>query len=184
MNTGLWVFVCGPSGAGKDSVINSARALAEHEPRVVFSRRIVTRTAAQGSEHDETSRAEFRHRRDTGDLAWHWEAHGHGYAIARDYARHVDLGRIVVVNGSREHAATVAHLPSVRTVLVTAPAPVVQDRLRSRAREDSAAIERRMARNEALTDLPADLRIDNTGALEQSGARLAHWLLALAHRRS
>lgn len=178
---GLWVFVCGPSGAGKDSVIGCARAALGDQSLVVFARRVVTRAAGPQGEHDEVSRTEFSRRRSAGDFAWHWAAHGHDYGIPRDYARLVDAGCIVVVNGSREHAGAIASSPSVRVALVTAPEATVNGRLLSRARDDVASIEERIARNASLESIRADFVIDNSGTLARAGAQLAHWLMALAH---
>lgn len=178
---GLWVFVCGPSGAGKDSVIDLARMSLEDQWRIVFTRRICTRAAGPADDHEEISRAEFARRRDAGELSWHWEAHGHAYGISRDYAKQIDEGRIVVVNGSREHAAKFADLPSVRVALVTAPPAAVEQRLLSRAREDGEGIRERLARNASLGSVRAHLHIDNSGALARASAQLAHWLLALSH---
>ena len=41
---GTLVVVVGPSGAGKDTLIGLARALCANDARVVFPRRIVTRS--------------------------------------------------------------------------------------------------------------------------------------------
>lgn len=179
MTGGLWVFVCGPSGAGKDSVIEATRAALAGEPRIVFARRLVTR-AAQGDEHQEISRPGFEQLRAQGGLAWHWEAHGQGYGIPAALARDVAGGRIVVVNGSRAHVASLAGRADVRIAEVTAPPARVAERLHRRGREDAQAIAARIARNAALPLLRADLVVDNGGPLEASAARLAEWLLAMA----
>ena len=100
---GAWVFVCGPSGSGKDSVMQWAQHALKDRPDIVFSRRNVTRPAQPGSDHDPMTAEEFSTQRQTAALRWHWEAHGFGYGISSRYADEVVRGKIVVVNGSRAH---------------------------------------------------------------------------------
>lgn len=178
--SGAWVFVCGPSGSGKDSVIGAAAKALAGNPRIVFARRLVTRPAGPAAEHDEISRSTMRGLLKTGDLAWHWEANGHAYAIPRRYERQMLQGRLVVVNGSREHAAALAGRVGLHCVLITAPAAVLADRLAARAREDEAAIAARLARNGLLGPMPAGLVIPNVGSVQDAGAILAAHLAALA----
>lgn len=175
---GLWVFVCGPSGAGKDSVIAWAAQALAHKPRIAFARRLITRPAGPGSDHDEISPAAFSRRRAADGLAWHWRAHGHDYGIAAGYAQDVADGAVVVVNGSREHAAALQPRPdNVKVVLVTAAGGRVAQRLRARGREDPAAIASRIERNGTLPELAADLVIGNDSELALAGRELAAFLL-------
>lgn len=177
---GCWVIVCGPSGAGKDSVIGWTQQALRRHPRVRFARRLVTRAPHPGSDHDPVTTAQMQVLRERGALAWHWQAHGHAYGVAASYAADVAAGRVVVVNGSREHALSLADCDDVRCVLVTAPAPVLQQRLLARRREDADAVARRTARNQQLVPPPADCIIANDGPLEQAGAALRDYLLRLA----
>ena len=57
----------GPSGAGKDTLLNGARArLGEHAP-VRFVRRVITRAAGIGEEeHEGVGEQEFRLRQEAG----------------------------------------------------------------------------------------------------------------------
>lgn len=182
MRAGCWVFVVGPSGAGKDSVIAWAREHLAGDGRVVFARRLVTRVAGPGSDHDEIGRARFGALLREGGLAWHWQAHGFGYGIAASYAAQVAQGRVVVVNGSREHAAAIPRDAQIRCVLVSATPSVLQQRLQLRAREDQDGVAARMARTAQLPAPVADLRVHNEGALEAAGLQLARYLQDLASR--
>jgi phosphonate metabolism protein PhnN/1,5-bisphosphokinase (PRPP-forming) len=178
--SGHWVFVCGPSGAGKDSVMGWAAAALAHEPRISFARRLVTRAAAPGAGDEELGAEAFGRRLSQGGLAWHWRAHGHDYGIAAAYAQQVATGGVVVVNGSREHVAGLGRRPGhLKLVLVTAPADRVASRLKARGREDATAIEQRIARNGALAEPEADLVLRNDGELAAAGHRLRTWLLSL-----
>lgn len=177
---GLWVMVCGPSGAGKDSVMDWAREALAHRARICFARRLVTRAARPGSDHDEISVSGIEALRRAGALAWHWQAHGYHYGVHADYARRVADGGIVVVNGSREHARPLAGRADVRTVLVTASAAVLQQRLRARGREDEGAVAARMARNAVLTPPAPNCVVDNEAGIAVAGAVLRDYLLGLA----
>ncbi len=179
---GAWVFVCGPSGAGKDSVIAWARERLAADSRVVFARRLVTRPAQVGSDHETVTPGDFDALLHREQLAWHWRSHGFGYGIARRYARQVAWGRVVVVNGSREHLAGMDPMPGVYRVAVEASADRLATRLLQRGRDDLESIERRLARNSRFAELEADLVIGNDGELCQAGARLQHYLQGLATR--
>ena len=178
--TGAWVFVCGPSGAGKDSVLAWTREALAGRSDVVFARRLITRPAQSGSDHDPIEPDDHAFLRDSAALAWHWEAHGFGYGVPMRYARQVAWGRIVVVNGSREHAQALAPDPLVRRVLITAPPAHLADRLRRRGRDEAAAIAARLARNARVT-LDADLVIHNDAKVAAAGASLQCFLEALTH---
>src|ERR1700722_10988516 len=79
------VYVMGPSGAGKDSVLNRARALLGADAPVVFAHRYITRPAEAGGEnHVALSPEEFAVRRAHGLFAFHWQAHGNEYGIGRE----------------------------------------------------------------------------------------------------
>ena len=175
-----WVFVCGPSGAGKDSVIAWARERLAVDSRVVFARRMITRPAQPGSDHEPVTSRDFDVRLQREQLAWHWRSHGFGYGIARRYAHQAAWGRIVVVNGSREHLAGVDPVPGIYRVLVEAPADRLAARLQQRGRDDLESIARRLARNSRFAGLDADLVIANDGELCRAGACLQHYLQGLA----
>jgi ribose 1,5-bisphosphokinase len=49
---GALVYVMGPSGAGKDSVLGRARAMLSTDLPIVFAHRYITRPADSGGEPD------------------------------------------------------------------------------------------------------------------------------------
>ena len=178
--SGAWVFVCGLSGAGKDSVIAWARDCLAGHGDVVFSQRWLTRPTPAGADHQGMDPAPFARLRDSGGLAWHWEAHGFHYGVGARYARQVGWGRVVVVNGSREHVAGLHADPKLRVVQVVADPMEVAQRLSRRGREGPEGIASRLARNARLGPVGADLLISNDGALAEAGQRLANYLVGLA----
>jgi ribose 1,5-bisphosphokinase len=166
---GPLIYVMGPSGAGKDSVMNRARALLTGAAPVFFAHRYITRPADVGGEnHVALSEAEFLLRREHGLFAFDWEAHGNRYGIGSEIETWRKAGLIVVVSGSREHFLKVNGLDAdTHPVLITAPAERLAERLAARGREDSGAAAQRLGRGEAYTVDDARLvTIMNDGALE------------------
>jgi len=176
---GYWVMVCGPSGAGKDSVLDWARAALDGHDRIRFARRMVTRATHASCDHEESSVTAIQALERSGGLAWYWQAHGLHYGVRAEYAGQVAEGHIVVVNGSREHAGTLGGRPDVRCVMVTAPSSVLNQRLQRRGREDEIGVLLRMQRNMLLPQPPADLIIINEAGLEKAGQELRDYLLEL-----
>jgi len=176
--SGLWVFVCGPSGAGKDSVMGWAATQLAARQDIVFARRMVTRPALPGSDHDPVTVQQFQHSITTGGLVWRWEAHGFHYGIEARYAAQVAAGKIVVVNGSRAHASGLDSTAQVRVVQIVADAAQLASRLEQRGRDAPHEVTRRLARNALFKDLRADHTILNQGALADAGRQLVDYLVA------
>jgi ribose 1,5-bisphosphokinase len=153
------VYVMGPSGAGKDSVLTRARVLLAPDAPVVFAHRYITRPAeTTGENHVALSPAEFALRRAHGLFAFHWHAHGNDYAIGREIHIWRKSGLTVVVSGSREHFRHMGGIDDdTWPVLVTASSEMLASRLSARGREDKAA---------------ALARLERSAAYEVSGYRL------------
>jgi ribose 1,5-bisphosphokinase len=158
---GTLFLIVGPSGAGKDTLIAAARS--SLDDRFVFPRRVVTREAEPGGEdHVSVDLTSFEARERAGDFALSWRAHGLAYGIPASVVADLKRGRNVVANVSRAVvAAARGRFPSVRVILVTAPADVLRSRLEGRGREVRAAIDARLAR---AATVEADVTIVNDGA--------------------
>ena len=176
--SGAWVFVCGASGAGKDSVIASARQSVVARQDIVFAHRMVTRAVHAASDHDPVSESDFRLLLQAGSLRWHWRAHGFGYGIAQHYAADVAAGRLVVVNGSRAHVSALQRSPGLRVVEITAEPDQLAARLKQRGRDTSNAVADRLERNKFFASMQADCVIVNDAALAVAGQQLANYLAA------
>lgn len=180
---GALVYVMGPSGAGKDSVLGRARALLPAEAAVVFAHRYITRPADSGGEnHVALSRAEFAMRRAHGLFAYHWHAHGNDYGVGREIHDWRRAGMAVVVSGSRDHFQKTGGLDSLaRPVLITASPQRLQQRLAIRGRETAIQAAARLDRADAYTiDDPRLVTIVNDGALDDAAASLVTLLATLA----
>lgn len=178
MREGRLIYLVGPSGAGKDSVLARLRALSTPADRLLVAHRYITRPADAGGEnHVALSEHEFLQRRESGCFALHWQSHGLHYGIGREIELWLAQGLSVVVNGSRAHAANLAETcPQAEVVEVTAAEATIRQRLQARGREDAAAVEARLARNRKLADCPAALRIVNEGSVDDAALALLAWV--------
>ncbi len=174
--SGVWVFVCGASGAGKDSVMAWAQQRLAERPDIVFSRRVVTREAQPGADDAAVTLAQFDALRLSGGLSWHWQAHGFRYGIGAHYAAAVLDGRVVVVNGSREHLLGLAPGADLRVVQILAEPQQLAERLAQRGRDDPQSVHTRLTRNARFGGLRAHYTVYNHGALAEAGQQLLAYL--------
>jgi ribose 1,5-bisphosphokinase len=168
------VYVMGPSGAGKDTLLVRARMQLSGTP-ILFAHRYITRSPVSGDENfvalDET---EFDVRAAHGLFAFHWRANGHRYGIGIEVGRWQEQGHTVVVSGSRAHFLEIlAARADVTPVLITAPPKVLAARLSARGREDASAVTARLQRGGMEIDHPRLRVLENTGTAAEGGAKLA-----------
>lgn len=151
-----------------------------NDPAVVFARRMVTRAPHSGSDHDPVTPEQFSCLLESGQLAWHWAAHGFEYGIDVRYAADIAAGRTVVVNGSREHAAGQLSAANVRVVQIMAEREQLAARLERRGRDAPQEVAARLERNSRFADLQTHHTIVNRGALADAGWQLAQYLAPAA----
>lgn len=176
--SGTFVAVVGPSGVGKDSLIGFARTRLEQSGRVVFVRRVVTRSADGGSEdHDSMDLDAFAKAEANGAFALNWNAHGLRYGLPVSLEEDLAAGRVVVANVSRAViSALVEKYPEALVISVTAGRDVIARRLAGRGRETADFIERRLQRSVVDRLPPSTIIIDNSGALEAAGMQFVRLL--------
>ncbi len=172
---GILFLVVGPSGVGKDSLLDGARVALSGNSRYAFPQRIITRPADAGGEaHRAVSVQEFAEMRAVGAFALAWYANGLDYAIPAEIDAALADGRHVVVNVSRTivDEARRRYQP-LRVIAVTAPADIVAARLAGRGRESAEQIAERLARGAlALPEGPDVDVVVNDGCLEIGIARM------------
>lgn len=178
--SGTLILVVGPSGVGKDTLIDAARTALPH---AFFPRRVITRPEEAGGEvFTGVAPAEFARRRAEGRFAYTWDAHGLSYGIPVEIEAALAQGRDVIVNASRSiiDTARTRHA-RLRIVVVTAGPDVLADRLSARGREDPAAIAARLARAGFAAPAGRDVTVvDNSGTRAEGIARFLAALTAPA----
>lgn len=175
MPRGTLFLVVGPSGAGKDTLIDAA---CRQRPDLHLMPRTVTRPAPDG-EHIAVTTAEFSELKRSYGFALSWDANGLRYGIGREIEDRLAGGQSVIVNGSRSTVGEARErFQPLRIINIVARFDVLSRRLRERGREDATSIDDRLGR--ANRDAPhgADVvTVENSGTLEDG---LAAFLDALS----
>lgn len=173
--TGRLIFLIGPSGSGKDSLIDASRERLT-AAGVEIARRVITRSAeARGEAAHGVTAEQFETLRAQGAFAMHWRANGLDYGIPQQLDQWLAAGRAVLVNGSRAYLTEARQrYPNLLAVRVEVRPEVLRERLLARGRETADEVEQRLARNarlQALND-PAVHVLDNSTSLEAAVAAL------------
>ena len=179
LGPGRVVLLVGPSGAGKDAVLQEARCRLASRKQFAFARRVVTREPDGAEDHDCVSASEFSARLGQGRFALNWQAHGLHYGIPVEIDETVRRGGCVVLNASRTIVAGArARYRNVAVVLIDAAAELRADRLAKRRREHGPDRAARLVRATGFKPTDADLIIENAGALTVAAGAFVDWLMA------
>lgn len=165
---GKLILLIGPSGAGKDSLIDAARPQLA-AARVEIARRVITRSPeAKGEAAVGVDAEQFERMKLQGAFAMHWQANGLQYGIPRQIDEWLAQGRSVLVNGSRGHLAQARiRYPDLLAIRVDVSLDILRQRLQARGRETQAEIDQRLARHVSLSDAADDgvRTVDNSTTL-------------------
>lgn len=168
---GRLVLVTGPSGAGKDTLIDLVQAACADNDAIVFPRRTVTREASVSENNESVTPNEFGRMLARGDFAFQWQAHGLRYGLSYSVVDDIRAGRTVVVNVSRTIVESARRsYARVTVVLVTAPSDILAQRLAMRARQSDGQLDGRLRRT--VTTADPDVVINNIGPAQDHAARL------------
>ncbi|PYB78010.1 MULTISPECIES: phosphonate metabolism protein/1,5-bisphosphokinase (PRPP-forming) PhnN [Pseudomonas] len=177
---GRLIFLMGPSGSGKDSLLEAARERLFVQG-VEIARRVITRSAeAKGEAAHGVSAERFEAMREAGAFALDWQANGLRYGIPVQLDAWLAAGRSVLVNGSRAYLpiARQCYPDLVAVGLVVSP-QVLRQRLLARGRESTEQIEQRLARNSRLQAYDPGVHVvDNSGPLDGAVEALVDLLRA------
>jgi len=169
--SGKLIYLMGPSGSGKDSLIEAARPyLAERGCEVM--RRVITRSAESvGEDAQSVSAQTFEALKEQGAFALHWQAHGLSYGITTHLDDCLRQGRHVLVNGSRAYLRQARErYPDLVAVMLCVNTEVLHERLLKRGRETPEQIRQRLQRNELFLDAMALLGDDAIEVLDNSAS--------------
>jgi ribose 1,5-bisphosphokinase len=165
--TGTFIAVVGPSGAGKDSLIAYAREALAGDADFLFPHRVITRAPEPAEQHISVPLEEFLRRRDSGHFILHWEAHGLCYGIPRDVESEISGGRNVILNISRSIIGRTRQVfPASAVIEITALPEILAQRLAGRGRESKPDQVARLARTLSIA---ANVTVSNNGDLEDAG---------------
>ncbi|HSL97762.1 MAG TPA: guanylate kinase [Candidatus Deferrimicrobiaceae bacterium] len=177
----LLVIVSGPSGVGKDTVINALRSIPSDPPRhfvVTCTTRPRRAYERDGVHYHFLSRAAFLERRGAGELLEANEVHGHWYGTPRDEVRQaLRDGHDVVLKIDVQGAAVVKQKVSDALLVFLVP-PSLEDlfsRLQARATEsaDELDVRQRNAALELARQKDYDhVVLNETGEIERTAARV------------
>ena len=163
------IAIVGPSGVGKDSVIE---ALEARSARIHRIRRVITRPEGEdGEDFDRVSESKFQQMVDEGAFALHWPAHGLLYGVPQSIQQLRGQADAVLVNLSRSVLLRAQEVFGDLVVIsLTADPQVLAQRLSARGRESTTDQARRLER--AQVSLPDGLhrvvQVDNSGPLDQT----------------
>ncbi|MGO0632675.1 phosphonate metabolism protein/1,5-bisphosphokinase (PRPP-forming) PhnN [Pseudomonas sp. SAR267] len=166
--SGRLIFLIGPSGSGKDSLIDASRAQLS-AAGVEIARRVITRSAeAKGEAAHGVSAERFAQMREEGAFAMHWRANGLEYGIPAQVDQWLAQGHSVLVNGSRAYLPEAqTRYPDLLAVCLEVQPEVLRERLLARGRETPGQVDQRLARNARLKleAAPSIHHLDNSGDL-------------------
>ncbi|MGY5452824.1 ribose 1,5-bisphosphokinase [Agarivorans sp. MS3-6] len=176
-------YLVGPSGSGKDSIINSLRNQLQTDSNVLIAQRYITRPVdGSGETHIALSVPEFIQRKDSGLFAMDWQANGFHYAVGNEVNSWLSMGFSVLFNGSRQHIDLAEDLfgERLRVIALEVSPEVLAERLRLRGRESQLDIEARLRRNEQYqTNLPKQCwRLANNRNLDSTVSKLLKYIEA------
>lgn len=170
-SAGRLIYLMGPSGSGKDSLIEASRARLQ-AAGIEVAIRVITRSAeAKGEDAISVPLEEFARLQASGALALDWQANGLAYGIPVQIDRWLAQARHVLINGSRAYLEQARdRYPDLLAIRLDVEPTVLRHRLLARGREPIEQIEERLARGHRLQEVPASLvrTLDNSGSLDNA----------------
>ena len=170
------ILVAGPSGAGKDSIIDACRPLLASDARIYFARRVVTRDAQSPGELL-VSVPSFERLKAEGSLAFDWTAHGLMYGLPREELLPHGMVQVIIANVSRTVIPAICAQYPGYVVFINASDSHIRARLQLRDREKSNDIEKRLSRKVLLPEEVPMTTIQNDGTLAEAAAQFRTTIL-------
>jgi len=187
----MLVIISGPSGVGKDTIIDAMRAAPQgtsYHYIVTCTTRSRRRGEVDGVSYRFVSREQFLALRDAGELLESAEVHGNWYGTPRRSVREVLAGGHdailkIDVQGAQ---AVKERVPEALLIFVVPPSlEALFQRLKARATESADELEIRQ-RNAAIELARQDdydyVVVNETGQVDRTAARI-HEIIALEHGR-
>ena len=177
------IYVMGPSGAGKDSLLDWLKKKLPPQSPIRFAKRTIDRPLqAQGEQHESVDSATFERLQQEQSFAMHWLANGRQYGVRHSELEPLQQQQWLLVNGSRAHLPeALRQFKGLSVLHISASADILRARLLARQRETPEAVEARVQRAVAFS-VPTScrcVRILNDNSLDDAGAVLMKALSSL-----
>jgi len=159
------ILIVGPSGVGKDTLIDYAKKTLDEKDNYHFINRYITRIPDENEENYFVEEDAFRILDDQGFFVSSWYAHKNCYGIAKNNI----LDGINIISISREHIKDFENkYDNVITIHVTLPKLMLLERLRLRKRESEAQIMQRIERSYEKIEAKKLISFENIHKIEKS----------------
>jgi ribose 1,5-bisphosphokinase len=177
------IYVMGPSGAGKDSLLDWLKNRLPPQSPIRFAKRTIDRPLQTlGEQHESVDSATFERLQQEKSFAMHWLANGRQYGVRHGELEPLQQRQWLLVNGSRAYLPEALRLFGGLTVLhITASPDILRARLLARQRESFDAVEARVQRAVAFS-VPTSCRclnVLNDTSLDEAGIVLMKGLALL-----
>ncbi len=175
------IYVMGPSGAGKDSLLDWLKSKLPPQSPIHFAKRTIDRPLQpEGEQHESVDSPAFKRLQREKSFAMHWQANGRQYGVRHAELEPLQQRQWLLVNGSRAYLPEALRQFEGMTVLhISAGADILRARLLARQRETPEVVEARVQRAVAFS-VPTSchcVRVLNDTSLDDAGNEL---LTALA----
>jgi ribose 1,5-bisphosphokinase len=177
------IYVMGPSGAGKDSLLDWLRQRIKPESSIHFARRTIDRKVHPlGEQHESVDADGFESLRQDGSFAMHWLANGQRYGVRHQQLEPLKKNQWVLVNGSRAYLMhALGQFKGMNVLHISASEHILRARLLARRRESLEAIEDRVIRAVSF-EIPPECQVIhllNDTTLEDAGRQMMQALANL-----
>lgn len=155
------VLIIGPSGVGKDTLINGCK----NKINANFVKRHITRRPDNNEQNFYLSDEDFDKLENDGFFVSSWCAHSNRYGIAKNQI----TSGLNIISISRSTIKDFEELyDDVTTVEITLPLEEIYKRLKARGRENKEDIQKRVARSYDKISAKRLIQFDNSKPIEES----------------
>jgi ribose 1,5-bisphosphokinase len=167
------ILIVWPSGAGKDTLINSIKGKIDAN----FVKRHITRASDSSEQNYFVNHEEFKKLKYEGFFISTWSAHSHQYGIAKNEIKDginiISVSRSVIQDFEKE-------FNKVATINITVPRDELYKRLKNRNREGEEMIQERLKRSYNHIEAKMLLDFDNQAPLQKSSSKFLNLVECLS----